>query len=68
MKLIPMIIVRLIEIAIVALGSWWLWSNFDPAYRVWVVAAVVVAYLAYLGVTLFNDIEDWKFGESEPRM
>lgn len=68
MKLLPMIIVRLIEIAIVALGSWWLWNNVDASYRLWAVAVVVIAYLAYLGVTLYNDIEDWKFGESEPRM
>jgi len=67
-KMIATIISRIIELAIVALGSYWLWNNLPENYRLWVVAALLVAYVFFLGVTFSNDYIEYTKGEGEERM
>jgi len=67
-KIIVLIITRLIELAIVGYGSYWLWTNMSNGLKPWVVFSLLLAYAFYLGVTLSNDYKEVRLGEGEPMM
>lgn len=62
------LIVRIIELAVVTFGSYWLWNSIASPFNLWIVFAVLVTYVFYLGVTGTNDYIVMKKGEGEDRM
>lgn len=67
-RMIATIISRLLELAILAFGTYWLWNNLAENYKIWVIGALFVVYVFYLGVTLNNDYIEYTKGEGEERM
>lgn len=67
-KLIATIISRIIELAVLAIGSYWLWNNLGEIMKVWVIAALLVMYTFYLGVTGKNDYIEYTKGAGVDRM
>lgn len=66
--IITMLITRAIEVAIVALGSMWLWENMNPMYKLWVIIGVLIVYTFYFALTFSYDYKDIKYGEGITRM
>ncbi|MFC1600430.1 hypothetical protein ACFL3T_05370 [Patescibacteria group bacterium] len=67
-KMIATIISRIVELAVVTVGAYWLWNNLGEAYKLWVVIALLFTYVFYLGVTGSNDYIEYTKGEGEDMM
>lgn len=67
-QIITMLITRAIEIAIVTLGSLWLWNNMDASYGLWVIVGLLLTYAFYFGLTFSYDYKDLKYGEGIARL